>query len=681
MTAPVAKKVPHVHTEHGVERPDPWHWIKDREDPDLIPHLEAENAYVEACLGHRDALRQRLYKEMLGRIQEDDSSVPVRIGEWWYYTRTVEGAAYAIHARKRGGLDAEERVVLDENALADGHDYFKLYQHEISRDHSRVAWLQDTDGAERLTLFVRDLETGETREVATGLKWSIAWGADGRSLFATKGDHAQRPHQIWRYDALGEREPELLLEEPDERFFVGVERTRDWTFVMLESGSKTTTEVHLLDGADPQARPRIVWPRVEGVLYDVSHHSGSLIVRTNGAADGGRAINFRVVSVPADDPSGPQTELLPHDPDIHRTGLQAFRDHLVVWERRDALPGVRIRELATGRDHLVRFPEPAYALSPERNPSFDTHELRWTYQSMRTPPTVEVFDMQDHERAILKIHPVIGHDPKRYVVRRVEAIAKDGASIPISLMHRADLDLEAGPHPTYLTGYGSYGYAYPSSFSSVRFSLADRGFILAIAHIRGGAERGRGWYEDGKLAHKMNTFTDFVSAAAHLFSLGWTAPDRLAIQGGSAGGLLMGAVCNLAPDHFRAVVADVPFVDALNTMLDADLPLTVTEYDEWGNPNEREVFDRMRDYAPYENVGAFAYPHIYATAGLNDPRVGYWEPAKWVQKLRAKTTSDRPILLKTHLGAGHGGQSGRYGRLEDQAWAYTFVLDRLGKAD
>lgn len=672
-SAPVAKRVPHVHTEHGVEREDPWHWLKDREDADLIPHLEAENAYVEAELAHTAALRKTLYDEMLGRIQEDDSSVPVRIGDWWYYSRTEEGRAYPIHCRKHGTLDAEEQVVLDENALAEGSEYFRLEAMEVSRDHRRVAWLQDLDGAEKFVLYVKDLETGEVRQVADGLKWSLTWAADDRHLFATKADHAQRPYQAWRFDADGAEEPVCVLEEPDERFFVGVDRTRDWSYVCIEIGSKRTSEVHLIDGAAPTGAARLVWARRDGVLYDVSHRDGLLYVRTNDAG-----INFRLVTVPAGAPSVPPTVVLAHNADVYLTGIQVFRDHLVCWERRDGLPTIRVIDLASGQAHQVGFPEPAYHVSPEQNPVFDTHELRFSYTSPKTPPTVTVFDMVDHEQAVLKVHPVLGYDARNYEVERLEAEAADGSIVAISLLRRKDITAENGPHPFYLIGYGSYGYSYPASFRSSRISLVDRGAVVAIAHIRGGAERGRFWYENGKLANKKNTFTDFVSAAAHLFATGWTTPDRLAIQGGSAGGLLMGAVMNLAPDHFKAVVADVPFVDALNTMLDDQLPLTVTEYEEWGNPNEREVFERMLDYSPYDNVREAAYPHVYATAGLNDPRVGYWEPAKWVQKLRDTSTSEHPILLRTHLGAGHGGLSGRYGQIEDLAWQYAFVLDRLG---
>ncbi|MFK7927161.1 MAG: S9 family peptidase [Myxococcota bacterium] len=673
MSAPVAKKVAHTHTEHGVERPDPWHWIKDRQDPDLMPLLEAENAYVEQMMGHTSDLRTALYDEMLGRIQEDDSSVPVRIDDWWYHTRTVEGQAYGIHARRHGALDADEQVLLDENKLAEGHDYFNLEQASVSPDHTKVAWLQDTAGAEHFVLLVRDLETGETTQVAKDLKWSITWAADSRHVFATRPDAAQRPFQAWRFDTTGEHAPALVHEEPDERFFVGVSHTRDHRYVLIEVGSKTTSEIHLVDSTQPTEPSRVVWPRRPGVLYDLVHHTGTFYVRTN---DDG--VNFRVVSVPATTPQDPPKVLVAHDLTVFQSQLQAFANHLVLWERRDGLPTVRIHDLRTGEDHLVSFPEAAYQVSPERNPVFNTHELRWTYTSPRTPPTVEVFDMEDHERAVLKVHPVIGHDPRQYEVERLHATASDGEQIPISLLRPSTLDPSNGPHPLFLIAYGSYGFSYPASFRSSRLSLADRGVVVAIAHIRGGADKGRTWYEDGKLDKKPNSFTDFIAAAEHLVSQGWTQPDKLAIQGGSAGGLLMGAVANLRPDLFAAVVADVPFVDALNTMLDDTLPLTVTEYEEWGNPNERAVFDTMLAYSPYDNVKKAAYPHLYITAGLNDPRVGYWEPAKWAQKLRENTTSDNPILLRTHLGAGHGGLSGRYGQLTDAAWMYAFVIDRLG---
>jgi oligopeptidase B len=668
--APIAPRRPHVHVEHGVERPDPWHWLKDRADPATIAHLEAENAYTEAACAHLAPLRAALYAEMLGRIQEDDASVPVAHGGFSYYRRTVEGRAYALHCRRADAPGAPEQVIVDENALAEGRGYFRLEQLAISRDHRRAAWLQDTDGGERFALYVRDLVSGETRLIATDLKWSIAWDAAGEAVFGTRADAALRPFQAWRFPLDGE--PSLVAEEPDERFFVGVSRTRDWRYVIVEASSKTTSEVALIPADRPDAAPRIVWPRRQGVLYEVAHHHDRLVILANDAGP-----NFRVVEVPDDDPSAPPNEVRPHDPEVYVTGLHVFRDHYALWERRDGMPAVTIREIATGAEHRVSFPEPAFDVGPEENPTFDTSTLRLTYSSPRTPPTVFSYDMASRALTALKVHPVIGHDPTRYEVELIAATAADGQEIPISVLRLAGQSPDAGPYPMLLIGYGSYGLSYPASFRSSRLSLVDRGVVVAIAHVRGGSERGRWWYEHGKLERKVTTFTDFVAATEHLIGCGWTAPDRLAIQGGSAGGLLVGAALNRRPDLYAAAIANVPFVDALNTMLDATLPLTVTEYEEWGDPNDPQVFERLRSYAPYENIADADYPAVFVTAGLNDPRVGYWEPAKWVQKLRAHTTGDRPMLFRVHLGAGHGGQSGRYGQLEDLAWEYGFLLDRL----
>lgn len=671
-TPPRAPKRSFVHQEHGRERPDPWHWLKDRADPATIAHLHAENAYTEQACAHLEPARRALYDELLGRIQEDDRSVPVRIGQAWYYRRTEEGRAYALHCRRQGSLEAAEEILVDENDLAESSDYFRLEQLEISRDQRFVAWLQDLDGGERFTLHLRDLESGQTRQVATELKWSLAWSADGSCLFATRADAAQRPYQVWRFP-LDAGEPTLVFEEPDERAFVQVSRTRDWRYILVSSSSKTTSEVHLIDASQPAEPARCVWPRVQGVLYDLVHHRGTLYIRTNDQGD-----NFRVVAVPADAPQGEVEVVRSHDPDVYITGIQGFSEHLVLWERRDSVPALTVRTLTSGAEHQVDFPEPSFHIAPEENPDFDTHELRLTYTSPRTPSTVLVYDMHDHERAVLKVQPVIGYDPRGYEIELLYADAADGERIPITLLRRRDQTPDNGPHPLLLSGYGSYGLSYPATFRSTRFSLVDRGVIVAFAHIRGGSERGRAWYEAGKLEHKRNTFTDFIAAAEHLQGTGWTAADRMAIQGGSAGGLLVGAVLNSRPELVAGVIAHVPFVDALNTMLDATLPLTVTEYEEWGDPRQPEVFERLLSYAPYDNVRDAPYPPTFVTAGLNDPRVGYWEPAKWVQALREHSTAEHPILFRVHMGAGHGGQSGRYGRLDDLSWEYSFLLEHLG---
>lgn len=673
MTSPPrAPQHPHVHTEHGIERPDPWHWLRDRDHADTLPHLQAENAWLEQESAPLADLRDTLYQELLARIQEDDASPPVAVGSYHYYQRTEKGRAYAVHCRRRASLDAEEEVLLDENLLAEGHDYFRLEQLAISRDHTKIAWLQDLDGAERFTLWVRHLSTGATQQIASGLKWSLAWSADGAWLFATRADEAKRPCEIWRFPADGSGGGQQIFNEPDERFFLAVSRSRDWSTLLVEASSKTTSEVHLLPADRPLDDLKVIWPRRPGVLYDVEPIGPSLYILTNDTG-----LNFRLVLVPAATPGDPPKEIRPHDPEIYLTGVQAFQEHLVIWERRGGMPSVSVRELSSESEHRIAFPEPAFEVNPELNPDADTSQLRLTYTSPKTPPTVWAYDMRARTKEVLKVQPVPGFEPGRYLVDLVWARASDGEEIPITLLRRADQTAENGPHPLYLIGYGSYGFSYPASFRSSRLSLVDRGVVVAIAHIRGGSERGRSWYERGKLAHKANTFSDFIAATEHLQTRGWSSPERTAIQGGSAGGLLVGAVLNERPDLFRAAVANVPFVDALNTMLDASLPLTVTEYEEWGDPNEREVFDRIRSYAPYENVSPQPYPAIYATAGLNDPRVGYWEPAKWVQKLRAQSTSAAPILFRVHLGAGHGGKSGRYGQLEDLAWELSFVLDQL----
>ncbi|TVQ89254.1 MAG: S9 family peptidase [Deltaproteobacteria bacterium] len=672
---PRAPKRPHLHTEHGVERLDPWHWIKDRDDPETLPLLQAENAWLEEQSAPLAPLRERLYDELLSRIQEDDASPPVVLDGYLYYRRTEQGRPYTLHCRKRGP-DAAEELLLDENVLAEGHDYFRLEQLEVSRDHQKIAWLQDLDGGERFTLFVRDLKTGLTTSIATGLKWSLAWSADGAWLFATRSDHAQRPCEIWRFPADGSGTGEQVLAEPDERYFLGVRRSRDWGYLLLEASSKTTSEVYTLDAHRPLEPPKVVWPRRPDVLYDVEPRGAHFYVLSND-----EGVNFRLVRVLAADPQGEAQVIRPHDPQVYLTDVQAFANHLVIWERRDGMPAVCVRELATQEEHHIAMPEPAFDVRPEANPSAQSSILRLVYTSPKTPPKTWAYDMATRERTVLKEHPVPGYDPQRYAVELVWATAHDGEAIPISLLRPRHLDLTNGPHPLFLIGYGSYGLSYPASFRSSRISLVDRGAIVGIAHIRGGSERGRHWYENGKFEHKANTFLDFIHATEHLQRSGWTTPAKTVIQGGSAGGLLMGAVMNLRPELFRAVVANVPFVDALNTMLDADLPLTVTEYEEWGDPNEREVFDRLRSYAPYENVCPKPYPATYVTAGLNDPRVGYWEPAKWVQKLRACTTSDEPVLFRVHLGAGHAGKSGRYGQLEDLSWELSFVIDKLGLAD
>jgi oligopeptidase B len=666
-TPPSGKQLLHVHQEHGIARGDPYHWLKDRNDPDTIPHLEAENAHTDAALGPA-SFRKALYDEMLARVQETDQSVPWEKNGWRYLTRTEEGRAYPIYARMRLPDGAEE-IVLDHNALAEGRAFYQIGGMSISRDQRRVAWLEDTSGAERYVLRVRDIATGQDLPVyASDLKWTLAWAADGETIFVTAADAASRPARALRV-RIGERESTVVHEEPDELFFVSLSLTHDERYVLIGSQSKTTSEWRIVDARQPTALPEIVEPRRAGIEYDVEHHEGRWLIRTNDHAK-----NFQVR---ARMPGGTIAVIVPPREDVLVEGVLPFRRFLVFQERVAGLPRLRIADLERGGDHVVDVPEPAYEIDFERNPEFDTTTLRFVYASFVTPRSVFAYDMVTRERRLLKEDPVRGgYDRTLYTSERLTATAKDGAAIPISIVRRKDTAL---PAPLLLYGYGAYGMSMPVWFSSSRLTLLDRGVVFAIAHVRGGSELGRLWYDKGKLEHKQNTFDDFIEAAEHLVAVGMTTREQLAIEGASAGGLLVGAVLNKRPDLFRAAIAGVPFVDALNTMLDAQLPLTITEYEEWGNPTDRTAYETIRSYAPYENVRPQRYPAILATAGLNDPRVGYWEAAKWILRLREHATAGSgPILLHVNLDAGHAGASGRYQALEEQALRYAFLLQQWG---
>jgi oligopeptidase B len=674
-----------------VERPtgtvvDDYAWLRDddRDDPDVIGYLEAENAYTEAMLAHTEELQGRLYDEIVGRIKQTDVSAPTPRDGWLYYRRTTEGDQYGVHCRRPADAgppgeetDDAEQVVLDENALAEGHDYLSLGGLSVSPDHRWLAYLPDFEGREVFTLHVRDLETGEDRvEVADRrLSHGVTWGADSATLYYTVQDEAQRPHEVWRHRLGGDPAgDERVFSEPDERFFVGAARTRSDAFVVIHSGSKTTDEVWLIDAHDPTAAPRLVAARVPGVEYDVDHRGDDLYITTN--ADG--AEDFKLVRTPVDTPGREQwTDVVPHRPGTRLRGVDAFAGHVVLYERAEALTRIRVLWPETGDERVVDQPEEVYTAGPGPNHAYDTAVLRYVYTSLTTPTSVIDLDLATGERTVVKqVEVVGGYDADRYVTRREWATAPDGTQVPVSVVHAAGLELD-GTAPCLLYGYGSYEHSIDPTFSSVRLSLLDRGFVFAIGHVRGGGEMGRGWYEDGKWLAKRNTFTDFVACAEHLVASGYTRPERLAIRGGSAGGLLIGATLDLRPDLFGAAVADVPFVDVVNTMSDATLPLTVAEYEEWGDPTDPAYAEYIASYSPYENVAAVDYPAMLVTAGLNDPRVGYWEPAKWVAKLRATATGTRPLLLKTELGAGHFGPSGRYDAWRREALAMAFLVDQL----
>ena len=672
MTPPRAPRRHHSRSIHGETVADPWFWLRDRNDPETIAYLDAENRYTDAVMAPARALEAQLYAEMLGRIQETDSSVPFLQGGWEYITRMEQGKQYPIHCRQRPGSETHARTLLDCNALAAGHDYFSLAYSRVSPDGNVLAWAIDTDGSEVYTLRFRDLSTETSLpESITGVYYDAAWASDNLTFFYTTLDETRRPHRLWRH-TLGSAEADtLVFEEPDARFNVSIDRTRSGRFLLLNVNSHTTTEYRFLDAGDATGEFQLLRPRSQDVEYFIEHQGGYFWMRTNE-----KAVNFRLLRA-LDTAPGEWTEVLAHNEEVTLEGMDGFREHLAITERADGLRRIRVIHTPDMAQHLVPFEEPVYTLFPERNEEYDTATLRFLYTSLVTPRTVYDYDMSTGERELKKRYAVLGgYDPHQYVSERIFATAPDGRQVPVSLVYRRGMRRD-GTNPLYLNGYGSYGIVTEPAFSSDRISLLDRGFVFAIAHIRGSADKGRRWYETGKLLHKRNTFTDFIAAAEYLVAEGYTSPGKLVIVGGSAGGLLMGAVTNMRPDLFHAVVAHVPFVDVVNTMLDETLPLTVTEYEEWGNPNEPAFYQYIRSYAPYENVTAQHYPHILATAGLNDPRVPYWEPAKWVARLREVATGDRTMLLKTIMGAGHSGPSGRYERLAEKAFEYAFVLNVL----
>ena len=675
---PDAPKRPEVLVAHGDERVDEWYWLRDREDPEVIAHVEAENAWAAAQLAPTEALQRTLFDEIVGRIQETDLSVPARKGEWWYLSRTVEGLQYGIWCRRKGDVDGPEEVVLDQNELAAGHDYLAVTNTSVSPDAERLAYAVDHNGSERFTLRFRDLRTGEDLpDQVPDTYYGLAWAADSATVFYTKVDDSMRPYQLWRH-ALGTpaADDALVYQEDDERFFLGVALTKSERYVVLGLESKVTAEAWVLDATTPDGDFRVVHPREQGVEYEVDHHGDRFLIVTN--ADG--AENFKLVEAPVDDPGRHRwTDVVPHRPDVKLDGIEVFAGHLVLHERAEGMRRIAVRRVADGDTHVIDQPETVSTTTPDANLEFDTTVLRFGYSSMVTPRSVYDYDMEARTRELKKRQAVLGgYDPDDYETGRLWATAPDGEQVPVSYVHKRGVAVD-GTAPALLYGYGSYEISIDPTFSPLRLSLLDRGFVYALAHVRGGGEMGRRWYEDGKMLRKKNTFTDFVACAETLLADGYADPGRLVLRGGSAGGLLVGAVVNLRPDLFRAAVADVPFVDVLTTILDEDLPLTVTEWEEWGNPKaDPEVYEYVKSYSPYDNVAAVDHPAVLALAGLNDPRVSYWEPAKWVQRLRDRGTGRARVLLKTEMGAGHGGPSGRYDSWREEALIYAFVLDELG---
>jgi oligopeptidase B len=664
---------------------DDYAWLRDKENPEVTAHLEAENAYAEAVTAPLAALREELYQEMLSHVKQTDVSVPYRDGAWWYYVRTEEGLQYSIYCRKRGGeagpdSAAAEEVLLDGNALAEGHAFFAIGDTGISDDGRWLAYTTDLTGFRQYTLRAKDLETGETLPGEVERVGSVVWAADNKTLFYTVEDEQQkRQYQLYRAD--GQRLPEAVLvyQEDDERFNVGVGRTRDGRYLVFEAGSHTTTECRFLAADEPGGEFTLIAPREDDHEYFIDHRNGLWFIRTN---DQGR--NYRLVTAPVDAPGRENwTEHIAHRDDVALDAVDLFRDYFVACEREDGLPRLRIWQFEgqganAQRADEIAFPEPAYDAHPGINRVFETNTFRYAYQSLVTPSSVFEFDVAARSSTLLKQLEIPGgFDRTLYASERIHARAADGVEVPISIVYRKD-KRELGKDPLYVYGYGSYGYALPIGFNSNRLCLLDRGVVMAYAHIRGGGELGEPWHDAGKMLVKRNTFTDFITCIDHLTAESYGDPARVAIEGGSAGGLLMGAVVNMAPELARVVLSHVPFVDVMNTMLDASLPLTVPEYEEWGDPNEEKCFRYMLSYSPYDNLRAAEYPAMLVRTSLHDSQVMYWEPAKYVAKLRTLKKDSQPLLLVTNMRAGHGGASGRYDYLKEIAFDYAFMLRELG---
>jgi oligopeptidase B len=678
---PRAKIVPHEITRHGDTRIDNYFWLRDRSDADVIPYLEAENRYTEETMASTKSLQDTLYHEILGRIQEADVSAPVQRDDFFYYTRTEEGKAYAIQCRKHGSPDAPEQILLDSNALAEGRKYFRLGNFAVSPDHRLLAYSVDFEGDEAYTIHVKNLETGELLpDRIANTYYTLEWANDNRTFFYTVLDEAKRPYRAFRHE-LGSPADELVYEESDGRFALGLAKTRSRQFLFIELASPLTSELRYVAAGQPRGEFRVLLPRRQGVEYDAAHHSGYFYIRTN---DGAK--NFRLMRTEVENPStGNWSEVIPARSEVTIEGVDSFEDHLVIYERETGLEKICIRDGSGAFSHYVDFPEPVYTVSATGNAQYKTSLLRFAYTSLVTPLSIFDYNVHTRERELKKQYEVRGgYDALQYRSERIfarapgGATAPDGAEVPVSLVYKKGFERD-GASPLLLYGYGAYGHSIDPRFSSDRLSLLDRGFVFAIAHIRGGAELGEEWHDHGKLLEKKNTFTDFVACAEHLIAERYTSSRRLAILGGSAGGLLVGAVLNLRPELFHAAVAKVPFVDTLNTMLDPTLPLTISEYEEWGNPEDKEYYKYIRSYSPYDNVTARAYPTMLVTAGLNDPRVSYWEPAKWVAKVRALKKDSNVLLLKTDMGSGHFGPSGRYEGIKETAFDYAFLIQALSR--
>lgn len=683
---PIAKRIVHRHEAHGQVREDPYYWMRDddREDAEILAHLAEENRYADAMLAPQEQLREQLFEEIVGRIPQDDSQVPVFHHGYWYYSRVEQGKEYSILCRRRETLEAPEEIYLDANAEAEGHAFYSLGGASVSRNGEILAYSEDTLSRRIYTLRFRSLQTGETLpDVVEGIAGGAVWASDNRTVFYVKREEGTlRAYQVWRH-ALGTPASEdvLVFEENDSEFYVSVGLSKSEEYILIGSHQTVSNEYRYLPAAEPTAAPVVVLSREAGHEHSVDHIGERFVIRTNWQAQ-----NFRLMSVSPErsqEKENWREEIAGRD-DILLEGCELFERWAVCSERREGLSRLRVYDWSDegqrieGEGYEIDMPEAAYNVSIGRNPSAESEVLRFGYESMTTPPSVFDYSLTSRDRELRKVQQVPNFDAANYEAQRLMVPARDGTRVPVSIVYRRDLD-RSQPQPLMLYGYGSYGYSMEPSFSSTRLSLLDRGFVWAIAHVRGGQEMGRQWYDDGKLMAKMHTFEDFIDVADHLVAEGWTNPEKLFAMGGSAGGLLMGAVTNLRPELWRGIVANVPFVDVVTTMLDETIPLTTFEYDEWGNPNEQPAYEYMMRYSPYDNIGTGAYPAMLVLTGLHDSQVQYWEPAKWVARLRHRTTGDEPILFRVNMEAGHGGASGRFRRHRETALIFAWLLSLTGE--